>query len=759
MERLQKLIFPVKFEQAPSQEITLAGYLFFCNGLFLQQQLVKENVLEFDLSNIEIGKQPSDVSELRLFIAPVTNKKMQAISSIEQLEKLKPYEPVLTRGAEGRFDILPVPVDLSQFWHLCICRIKGKVSKWFHIGNTWKERAVCRAKVHICEIDAIRYWIYHIPDNIIAKIPEAILNPKEVIKFPIPIPDPPPFVRSELTEAVLQPHINIFKTTSAEQQVMEAAAKLPELSLDIRQTLASGNLNLVREVIVNNYALFHPWFCYWPWWWPYFYRCDELAVVYTDANGRFDTNIFYRCGGDKPDIYIWVEYFINGAWTTVYNPPIPCYTFWNYACGTNINIHITDPRVPGDCCCNCPLPGELVWIRSIGSTSVSHINQSALISQPPPGQTVAYNRIGLTDASANGDGFFSTTIGDYRRPFGAGLNFYMGFGSDLPNAGIHYYRWTYQQVARADLSAVAGTVEHFNNLENKRYDFIYLDANGDQQIGYKDVKLGPQPVGLNNDLYIIPPFQPNMAPFLAPENSPAWVERTYNTHTIGFNSVSELLNGGMPGGDGLYEFKLELFDQAGNLLTNIPKATFKVPDYNDSGLSTNAPDEFLDGVTAATADAFKMLVRIDNSKCQSDIYTVKVDNQPASIDCCGFVKYKPLGVEADLALSFKAVHPNNFAVFSFGVSKGTCGAVAGAGATGMVIDSASGYTLSSGIYEKHFTPLQLLDNCYINGTGKAAFAETLSVIAMATDGTYRVSSNDASCVLPTVCVAAFALEP
>ena len=79
MERLQKLIFPVKFEQAPSQEITLAGYLFFCNGLFLQQQLVRDNVLEFDLSNIEIGKQPSDVSELRLFIAPVTNKKMKSI--------------------------------------------------------------------------------------------------------------------------------------------------------------------------------------------------------------------------------------------------------------------------------------------------------------------------------------------------------------------------------------------------------------------------------------------------------------------------------------------------------------------------------------------------------------------------------------------------------------------------------------------------------------------------------------------------------
>jgi len=75
-----------------------------------------------------------------------------------------------------------------------------------------------------------------------------------------------------------------------------------------------------------------------------------------------------------------------------------------------------------------------------------------------------------------------------------------------------------------------------------------------------------------------------------------------------------------------------------------------------------------------------------------------------------------------------------------------------ADAAGMVIDSASGYVLSGGIYDKHFTPADLLGSCYANGTGKAAFAETLSVISTATDGTFRVR-NDAGKV------AAFALEP
>ena len=149
-------------------------------------------------------------------------------------------------------------------------------------------------------------------------------------------------------------------------------------------------------------------------------------------------------------------------------------------------------------------------------------------------------------------------------------------------------------------------------------------------------------------------------------------------------------------------------------------------------------------------------MRIDNSQCNADIFTVNVNGAPAAIDCCGFVSYKPGGVEADLDLSFLATHPNNFAVFSFGVVKGTCGDVPIADANGMVIDSAFGYTLSGGIYDKHFTPAQLLGSCYNNGTGKAAFAESLYVAAMATDGVFRLTSKDAQ---PYPNVAAFALEP
>lgn len=756
--QMNKLSLSVSYEKPLAEAIPLSGFLFDCNGLLIQQRPVVKNVLEFNLKDsISALRQHPDLSEVRVFIAPARDKNIQNVTSIAMLESYKPYEAILNKDAEGNYNILPIPVSVSQFWPFCNCRVTGKVAKWFLVGNNWINKPVCKARVHICEIDAIRYWIYRIPDYIIAKIPEVILNPQEVIKFPIPIPDPPPFMKSDVQ--VIPQRTNIFRTDSFEEKQDQTIAKLPALSPEIKQHLESGNLNLIRETIADNYALLHPWFCLWPWWWPYFYRSIELAVVTTDANGRFDANVSYWCWGDKPDIYIWVEYQINGVWTTVYRPPVPCYTFWDYTCGTNINVQVTDPRVPGNCCCDCPLPGELVWIRSVGSTSVAHINQLSFL-QAPPGQLITYDRVGLTDAAAIYDDFLVTTVGDYKRPFGSSPSLYMGFGNTLPNAGIYYYRWSFKRVSDAQLNPVSDTYKALSPIGgamNKGYEYTYFDSHGVEQFGANSVKLGPFTVGGNDNLYIIPPVQPNMAPFNVPESNPLWWEQTYNMNTMYFDSSA------LPGGNGLYEFKLELFDKSGNLLTNIPKETLKIPDYNNADFSVNAPDVLLENPIGATATAFNILMRIDNSKCGAEIYKVKVNGADASTDCCGFVKYAPGGVEADLELSFKAVHPQNFAVFSFGVDKGTCGDVPIADAGGMVIDSTYvsispmivySYQLNSGVYDKHFTPAQLLDNCYNGGTGKAAFAETLSVIAMATDGTYRVTALDAPYQ-----VAAFALEP
>ncbi len=740
----------VDFEQPPERELRLIGFLFLCNGRLLQWQFVKDNILEFNLekTNSENQRRKINPEQLRLFIAPASDTKMTRISMPEQLQNYKAYEAVIRLDEKQGYQILPIPEALSRYWLLCKCRVNGKVSKWFHKGEGWTDRPVCKARVHICEIDSIFYWINKIPDHIIARVPEAVLKPK--FQIPVPIPDPGPY-------QLMQPfpitgganEENIFKTESRAAVQLKTLSRLPELGADIKQQLASGNLNTIRETIAKNYALLHPWFCFWPWWWPYFYRCKELTVVETNANGRFEKNIYYNCFGDKPDIYIWVEYMINGVWTTVYKPPIPCNTHWNYVCGTDINIHLTHEMVAGDCCCDCHLPGQNVWLRSVGYTSVSHIKQMHQLL-PPPGQSVVYDRVGLTDAGAAGDSFLITSAEDYKRPFGGTPTFRMGFGNDLPNSNMYYYRWSYRKLSLTDSSPITAyePVAPVGASFYKGYDYIYTDSSGDEQWGADSVKLGPFTKGPNDDLYIIPPELPEMDPFNVPTDShPHWHQQTYNMNTMTFDSTAL-------DGDGLYQFKLELFDKAGNLLQDLPRATFKTPRHDDASFSENAPDILLENPNSSNADAFNVIMRIDNGECEGDIYTVNVNGNPAASNCCGFVKYTAEGEEAELELTFKAVHPTNFAEFSFGVVKGTCGGISIASARGMVIDSAYGYTLNTGtgIYSKTFTPADLLGECYEDGAGKAAFAETLHIISTATDGISRVAKDYGRTV-------AFALEP
>ncbi|SRX54797.1 hypothetical protein [Aequorivita sp. CIP111184] len=741
----------VDFEQPPERDFPLIGFLFHCRGTLLQWQYVKDNILEFNLEKLpqQTRKLKINPEQLRLFIAPASNKNITRISSIKELQSYMAYEPMINIDANNGLNILPIPEVLSRFWIRCKCRVGGKISKWFRSGNSWQDRAVCKARVHICEIDPILYWINKIPDYIIAKIPDAILKP--VFKYPIPIPDLGPFQRVERFSLDLQNQDNIFKTQSIAEIRKETISKLPELNPEIKQQLASGNLNMIRETLAKNYTLLHPWFCFWPWWWPYFYRCNELAVVDTNASGRFEKTIYYNCFGDKPDIYIWVEYFINGEWITVYRPPIPCNTHWNYSCGTDINIHITHPMVPGNCCCDCHSAGNIVFINSVGHTTVSHIQQSHQFL-PPINQTEAFDRIGLTDAWANNDSFLSTTTDDYKRPFGGSPSLRMGFGTDLPNANMYYYRWSYRKISLTDLTPESAyePLKPVGDQVRKSYRYIFTDLYGDYQLGTDSVKLGPiSGEGLaNENLYIIPPEQPEMEPFNKPESSdPHWVEETYNMNTLHFDST------GLKG-DGLYQLKLELFDQAGNLLHNLPKNSFKTLKHDDANFSENAPNKFLENPTDDTADAFNMIMRIDNSMCEGNIYTVNVDGVAASPNCCGFVKYKSDGEEARLELSFMAKHPTNFAEFSFGVVKGSCGTVGIAGAKGMVIDSASGYNLntSTGIYSRSFDPEELLGECYADGTGKGAFAETLHIITTATDGQTRIAKDYGRTI-------AFALEP
>jgi len=753
----EKIRIPLSFSVKPAENLPLMAFLFFRNGKLLESSPVRGDAIEFKTSGLNLRLY-------RVLVAPATDKRIEAAKTLAELERFKPFEPVLDFDANGAIGHVVIPAEISRFWLLRSCRVRGKVIKNFSLNGVSQDRGLCHARVHICEIDRIAWWISRIPDYVIRKIPEIVVGPRWPI--PIPEPDPAPFnlafdpafdlagsVADELNPQPLPPRLSFNATSEllangpaidanhvpdlkSASPALRAAQSRILASSDIVSALNSANANLIRNVLVENFSLFHAYFCYIPWLWPYFYRSDEVKLVYTDANGAFDTTFWYVDNGDKPDLYFWVEYLINGVWTTVYRPSVPCHTWWNYVCGSAVTIRVTDPRVRWEC--NDIIDGDIVWVKTIGSSaSVSHIQQANGFSSI---QGKSFNHIGLSDVL----GVSSIAANNKLSPFGGNLHFVVQFGSGLPSNGMYYYRWSFRRLRNADLSPAlplhAPTSLHQGQALYKSYTYEYYDALLQKHFGQNSFKLGPNSVNGKDDLYIIPPTMPASAPVNAAELSPLWDQ---NTLTVDVDSTKFE--------DGLYEFSLEFFDKNGDSLTALPKQLFQVPHYATFAPSVNAPDEYL-VLNGAGADAFKMNVRIDNRKCEADIFKIKVNGAEVTSDCCGFVPYPPA---ANVEISYRAYHANNLATFGFVVQKGTCDDSSQqtlTNASGMVIGDSNGYVRDGfSIYRKSFSPAQLLGVCAEGG--KAAYAENLNVATLATNGYGRLTYLDAPAL------AAFALEP
>jgi hypothetical protein len=133
--------------------------------------------------------------------------------------------------------------------------------------------------------------------------------------------------------------------------------------------------------------------------------------------------------------------------------------------------------------------------------------------------------------------------------------------------------------------------------------------------------------------------------------------------------------------------------------------------------------------------AFRMRLKVDRNHCASSIANVVVDGT-ASDPQCGVLHR---GTTATLA--FTASQPLNRATFSFDVVRGN-GNDVGEDTGGFVEAGTSvhGYTRSGTQFTANVPVSQLFaaSNC-----PSAAFAETLNVAAMATNGSVRLSGYDA----------------
>jgi hypothetical protein len=733
-----------------SEEVNITAYAFDREGTLLASAPVKDGQVQLDLGETEARRA-------RLLIGPSLEGRRGQPPSIASLERLHAYEPRFAYDPKKHVvELMPIPEVYWKWWIWCRCRARGKVVKPVTVGAVTADMAVCHARVHVCEVDPLWLLIPRLPDVIVDRLRHELIvaiekpfpwppdpGPDPIFQYDPGVVNPSPLalakmnrvVESEATlPAVLvrnavgtrmmiaatgslpTPGSDVMFNPQPEPPGREAYPVSASLPMASKAALLSPSLPMAKQALLAHVDLIRPYLCIWPWIWPYLYRCDEIAVLDTDTQGRFETDIWYLCAGDHPDLYFWVEFCIGGTWTTVYHPPVRCNTYWNYACGSEVVIRVTDPRVPW---CGDPpsLAGKQIAVMTIGNNVSMHEIQ---------GVAAGVNQ-GLT-----ADG----------RPFGGSLEPHVWFGQDdLIAGGITHYRWSYRK-----LDGVDGW--HAMDRQVVRH-YAVIGPAPLYTLTFKPFLLGPDPGFPAQNLYKIQPKD-------APAGGFGWapmVDARENTASAFL--YSHLLAGGdAVAAAGKYELKMELFNNTGTLV-NLTDAgvSVKVPTtdapFGPATVPTvAAPAENLivDGVGKVVG--FKTVVHVDNNPCQASIYPTRAGGNVAGP--CGFIMYPP---GSDAHLWFKAKHPNNFATFSFGTYRGSSGIVPMASASGPVGASPlNGFVRSpASIFAKDIPVAALVAGC---PGAQAAFAETLHVDALATDGWSILDYLDADAV-----TMAFALEP
>jgi hypothetical protein len=713
-----KIVITVGLDGKPDKNLDIVAYAFDHGGQLIASAPLKGQQVQF--------KSKDDNIPARILFAPPLAKNRTQAPTIAELERLRAYEPVWRFDPKKfEYELLPIPEFNWQWWWLCACRVRGRVVKSVNVHGVIQDMPVCHARVHVCEVDPLLLVIPRLPDDIIDRIRDELLEPRVPIRFPIPLPDPPPFRFdphvvdvSPINVARMQPlraappakQFASMAVRRAGSEVMLNPQPLPpkaapELPATMRAQLTSASTNFARQALLDNAVLLRPYLCLWPWIWPYFYRCDEVAVIYTDNNGRFDTTIFYPCSGDHPDLYFWVEYCIGGAWTTVYNPPLRCNTWWDYVCGSDVTIRVSDPRVPW-CGDPNPLHGKQVAVLLIGNG-------------------VSMTEIQRVGAGAN-EGL--TTAGE---PFGGSLEPHVWFGDALIGAGIDHYRWSYRRLTGAD--GVTPQIGAWTALDK---DVVrhYGEIMADSTLTFKPFLLGPDPdpTFAGQNLFKIRPVNPPLNAGVVASSWAPEVDGRSNTASAFF--LSHLLNGSdVAAAAGKYELKLELFKSASpDSPVNLSDegVLLKVPTIDGPfGASTvptqlvaHHPAQFTDMEDRVIRDgagkivAFRLVLRVDNNLCTAEIDSPTINTVLAND--CG-VMYGASG--AAVIMPYSAVHPNGFATYGFTLKRGI-----------VPLDALaqSGTALPPGIFSQTASAGALLSpDCPIAG-----FSEALHVWAMATDG-------------------------
>ncbi|KJS18473.1 MAG: hypothetical protein VR69_00360 [Peptococcaceae bacterium BRH_c4b] len=739
-ERKGKLTLTVnvRLEQAQEQELPeVMLYAFDVTGQFLTEVSVPKG----EQSQVKL-QVPSKLvgTAVRLVLGPVLAEEqeevppwMAALIHRGETQKKTPSLAALRRVAyekrirlDAEKNIINVTVFSPEWtkWLFCPCVVRGRLVKRVSLPDgTTKELGVCGACVKIYEVDKIPMIILQLPERDLFRLRDDLRVFIE--KQPEVWPPTTPVTINPQPE----PSGVMIETLRAD---MEAAPLTMETRSKLEPVFQATSANELRTALISRADILAVYICALKWLW-YKLHTDLIKCCCTDEQGRFKTTIWYRCTGDKPDLYFKAVQCIGGTLHTLYNPVVACHTHWNYVCGTDIVLETDDPAaitcVPPDPV--DPPPGVSVWVMPWG---VGGVRLDAIKSS------------GLTDFT-DGDGTWIDA------PFGGRLGFRHGYSSGIPSNTSGkplYYRWQYNKLDSAGNETewrdfappVAETVV--------RHYVDYDLAHPDLPPTFPAYPLGPQEKN-NMHLYEFKPHQPPQIPGHKRE----WpVDDWFNDIYSGILQSSNL-PGGVLSAAGKYKIKLEIYDKDGTLLNPGPGTfDFIVP----TGVAS-------DGTTILTRNAnageiqgggFIFYLHVDNNKCQAEIYEASIKGVAAGP--CGFISYD---AGDDVRLSFRVHHPKGYARFKFTTVRGSSGYAAAACAPAnpdvawanapLLTDTpVNGFSLDiPDVFSKDVDEAAIRGGC-----PKAAFGENIYVAATATNGWVRLSGLDAS-AMPK----AFALEP
>ncbi|WP_426688219.1 hypothetical protein [Rhodanobacter ginsengiterrae] len=691
------------------------AYAFTARGRLLGRSGLKDGV-----ATVEVPSE-LDGQILEVILGPSTEADQPAPTAAS-LKRIGGYARSLRLLLEKPVLELNIPAIIFPKW--CRCFVRGRLVKRFTLPDgSLSELPVCHARVHICEIDRIRLVIEKLPDRDILRLRDDLLDKLHLVPGPVPPgPDPGPLAGTKTPS--IGNRMVLSATVSAPPQLASALSSKDSMAFRTAALTTANSAAQARHQLAELSSLIAIHLCDLAYLWIYF-RKDCLTTVDSDCDGRFGALIFHACA-DQPDVYFWVEQFQGGAWTTVYRPGIGCGTYWNYVCGTEIVLNL--PRAVA--CEEPPYdvpPGVTLFV-------LPYAIANAPIWGIPPGAPSA------PAGWLRPDGMIDYQTGSwlgwlYNAPFGGTLNFIHDDSYFIPSSGIKYYRYAWRRLSGTPNTGAADpTWTPISTPLARGYRMEYSD----RLPTYESYPTGPVTLGTHSGLF---QFKPQTPPARGTDPATVLVREwtSGNLSEVGASWNTELAAPALSADNatddaGVFEVKIEVFDPAGNQV--MPGAgSFRFLARNADGTTTRL-------ATAAeeAGGAYVLRVHVDNNGVRVDLPQPSIGGVSASDDC-GFLRYQS---GDQVHVQYLAAHPNQHAVFAFGIKRGSNGVPAVSTLAPYVEVAAASaptgstpYVKIADYYQRDFNPAELVGTC-IN----AAFAANLGVYGKATNGYQRLGLDD-----------------